>query len=168
MTKVIFSEVSLSDFFPEVRKGVTNVYYDAKKNRVKTETYDPTLSERCWHDHHTMPRIKGQSLTIKKDATIGDCVKYQLGKFCSYECMLAYALAESRPNMRDAIGYITQEFMEAYPDLDVEKLKPAPPYEALEDYGGNLTIAEFRKGNHHIKQTNHFIIVGRSLEIKDD
>ena len=171
MTKVTYHKISLSDFFSDAKKGVTNVYYDSKKNRVKTKTFDPTLSERCWHDHHPLPDSSDSpgGMTIKKDFLKDDTVEHhQIGKFCSYECMLAYALSEIRPGMRDAIGYITQEFIKHYPDLDFTQIIPAPPYEVLEAYGGSLSISQFRKGNHNIKKTNHYIILGRSMEVKDE
>lgn len=73
---------------------------------------------------------------------------YVYGCFCSFECALAYLLDKNNIHKKEekiSLLYLLHKEMN---NLDkIVKIKPAPPKETLVDYGGTLTIEEFRKSN---------------------
>lgn len=76
--------------------------------------------------------------------------KYKVkGIFCSWECMSAYSIQNYK-----SLSLIYQFRKEMYEDLLVDDIKPAPDKIVLKDFGGHLTIEEFR--NFH-KTINHEI-----------
>jgi len=163
----IIFEVPIEEVFAASKKGISSTYYDSKKNQTKTETHDSSYSKRCWHDHHSLPSEGGLSMPVRKIFSKKGEEIQAMGKFCSFECMLSYVTLETRPLMRDSLGYITEMLLEHHPEIDITSINPAPPFESLEAYGGNLTIDEFRKGSHRMKKTCHFIVLSQSLEVKD-
>ncbi len=175
--KYVIYNISLEDFFAAEKategtkdtEPFTQTYYDSKKIPTKIENYNPAKSERCWHDHHKFPGNgeKKYLLPIKKSGSPPSGSYQGIGSFCSWECMLAYVSPDTRPLMRDSIGYITELLAHENPELDVSTIKPAPPFEVLKAYGGVVSIEEFRAGLHRPKKTNHFIALSQSMEIKD-
>lgn len=169
---VVF-KIQISDFFENVKKrGKKDTYYDSKKLPTFCVIYDASKSEKCWYDHCKLPLGEpGMPMPVKKifnPSTKSRDEYVYYGWFCSYECMMALASSnESRPYFRDSMGYIAERFMEDYPDESFESLVKAPALESLKDYGGDLTIKEFRGGNHpRIKKSNHFIISNQVMETK--
>lgn len=159
--KYVIYRIPLEDFFNAPSdQPFTQTYYDSKKIPTRIENYDSTKSERCWHDHHKFTNGDSKSLLPIKTSfdkveeggfqrPKGGKRKYQgIGSFCSWECMLAYVSPDTRPLMRDSIGYITELMVHENPELDLTTIKPAPPFEVLKAYGGNLSIEEFRMGLH--------------------
>lgn len=69
------------------------------------------------------------------------------GNFCSWECLKAYALDMNVARSGEIQEYIA--LMRKHAFGKYTPLKPAPKRQALKIFGGNLTIEQFRSGEHH-------------------
>ena len=63
------------------------------------------------------------------------------GNFCSPNCVKSYAL-NSKIYAKNSylVGFMYRQLFGAYYNI-----KPAPPIQCLKEYGGKLTIEEYRK-----------------------
>ena len=67
------------------------------------------------------------------------------GSFCSFNCCLAY-LKDNHNNSwyKNSINLLMKMYIDVFPDLKFEKLIPSPPWTLLQEYGGHMTIDQFR------------------------
>lgn len=169
MPSPITYSLDINDFFtaPDTKKSKkepeTKIFFDAKKIPHKVEFYRPENSLWCWHDHHPLTlegevHNPGYSLPINQ--------KGGIARFCSYECMLAYSNMETRPLTRSSASLVTEMFSRDHPGEDLSSLKQAAPFEALIEYGGNLTIQEYRTHFHRPKKSNIFSVLSQGMEIR--
>lgn len=160
--------LDIKDFFtfPETKKSRNDpnvkMFFDAKKNPHRVEFHHPDQSSRCWHDHHPLT-LEGDLPNPGYPLPINQ--KDGVGWFCSYECMLGYANMETRPLLRSATSLVTENFLRDNPSKDVSELKQAPPFEVLIDYGGSLSIREYRENFHRPKKTNIFSVLSQGMEV---
>jgi len=78
----------------------------------------------------------------------GDFNGYEVyGVFCSPECALAYLLNEGYldPETRWERVMMLHEMVKRVYTNEIEKIRPAMPRWSLKEYGGNLTIQQYRK-----------------------
>lgn len=68
---------------------------------------------------------------------------YTMGQFCSWPCIKAYNIHNPSHNSYQIAGYIT--LMRKRMNEKITPLKAAPSRWALDVFGGNLGIEEFRK-----------------------
>lgn len=66
-----------------------------------------------------------------------------IGKFCSWECMMAYNIDINDENIAKRTSLIYLMYKKTYNYL--KQIKPAPSWKVLEDYGGVISIDEFRE-----------------------
>ncbi len=64
------------------------------------------------------------------------------GKFCSWECMMAYNIDMNDMNVSKRKSLINQMYMKTYGTF--KEIKQAPSWKILDDYGGPIDINEFR------------------------
>ncbi len=84
-----------------------------------------------------------KKFNIKTESMINDYF-YTYGVTCSWPCCLAYILEHSHlPFYRNSKSLLYSLYYKLY--QTELKIKPAPSWECLKDYGGKLTIDEFRK-----------------------
>jgi len=161
----ILFDLSIDEFFSDTPN--TKIFFDSKKNPHKVEVYDSSTSKRCWRDHHPFTLVEDE--IHEQHAKGGYPLPVDRSKgialFCSYECMLGYASDETRPLLRSSQSLVLEMFMKDYPDVDPLTLKAAPPFEVLKEYGGVLTIEEFRKNFHRPKKSNIFIILTQAMNV---
>jgi hypothetical protein len=101
---------------------------------------------RCYNCHHKFNN-KPFFLPIKYDEKLK---RYKVtGNFCSPNCVKSYALKLNfHPEKLALIGQMYRQlFGKSY------VIKPAPPIQCLNEYGGNLTIEEYR--NNFINDTEY-------------
>ena len=134
-------------------------------------------SMRCFHDHHTFD-----------DAPVGIPIKYNptkrtensgindyyetWGNFCSFSCCLAYIRKHKHVN--DMFANSEPLLYSMYNDIYNAEMDitAAPSFELLKDYGGKVTIDEFRKGflkytlTPEIKRP-YMVSVGKYIDIAD-
>lgn len=67
------------------------------------------------------------------------------GIFCSFNCCFAFILNEKQnPLYKNSVMYLKKIYLDVFQNNDV-KLQPAPSWRLLKDYGGELSIEDFRK-----------------------
>ena len=77
-----------------------------------------------------------------------DGVYYVTGCFCSFNCMLAYNLYflnDTKVHHRKSLAYKMYRDMHNIPATESVEIVESPPFELLQDYGGTMTIEEYRK-----------------------
>ena len=65
-----------------------------------------------------------------------------IGKFCSWECMMAYNIDINDENIAKRTSLIYLMYKKTY--NCIKQIKSAPSWKILTDYGGMITIDEFR------------------------
>lgn len=107
----------------------------------------------CWWCCHPPPDGKFIHMPFKQHK---ETKKYQtVGNFCSWECMKAYALSTYSTHMAGIICMYIRCMRN-----ERSLLKSAPSRLVLKQFGGPLTIEEFRKGSSntikaHLPEIDH-------------
>lgn len=140
---VIKKRVSDNVKSPQQQKNIKKIY-KILNNEFFLDKNDGKL---CWWCCHT---FEGQPLPCPIDYDKIDN-KYKVkGIFCSWECMSAFSIQNYK-----SLSLIYQFRKEMYTDLTIDDIKPAPDKIVLKDFGGYMTIEEFRNFhkilNHEIK-----------------
>jgi len=93
---------------------------------------------------------------------------YCIGNFCSFNCMKSYNL-----DMNDSSVYKRESLMNFLYYMTYSNYKditPAPSWMALEEYGGTLTIEEFRK-NSVVNSKEYLVLhpplISRQMQIEE-
>lgn len=105
----------------------------------------------CWWCRHTpLPDCHplGLPIKIEKKALGNEDAKRVFeteGLFCSFNCMLAYLNVQNKTEVKYRLSYsllllLFQEIFQYFPTGLVE----SPDWKVLKDFGGNLTIDEYR------------------------
>ncbi len=94
-------------------------------------------SYKCWWDTHyfTTPKIEMPESYFNG---IFNCD----GKFCSWECMMAYNININDENISKRTSLIYLMYKKTYNVYKI--IKPAPSWKILAEFGGAITIDEFR------------------------
>lgn len=140
------------------KQSTSQVFYEKNSDHVTMIDFVNygCLPERtdlyCWHCHHpfnTSPigapikYIRKQA--DKNDRTAGTNEYFQtMGVYCSFPCCLAFINEHKHvPLYRNSKSLLYSLYFKLYGTK--LKIKPAPSWECLKNYGGNLSIEEFRK-----------------------
>jgi hypothetical protein len=97
----------------------------------------------CWWCVHALPG-EPLHLPFKYDDRLKRFTT--TGNFCSWECLKGYALDMNTSRSGEIQEYIA--LMRKHAFGKYTPLKPAPKRQALAIFGGNLTIEQFRSGEH--------------------
>lgn len=77
------------------------------------------------------------------------------GIFCSFNCCLAFILDNhNNPIYTDSEQLLNNLYIEFFGMKDIQPILPAPSWRILKDYGGNLSIDEFRRNFYKIEYKN--------------
>jgi len=105
---------------------------------VKTEEWAKSTSIKCWwcsYNFNNVPcSIPFNYINNKFEV---------FGCFCSFNCALSYLINGSIDKKDEKISLLYLLYRKIYNNNDT--FEPAPKKELLIDYGGNLTIEQFRK-----------------------
>jgi hypothetical protein len=154
-------------------KKPTNLFLDAKAARlatfvdyIKYGSLPNRTDLSCWHDHHpfsTSPigcpiRFVDQALekhqidthyitttTPNQPPRINtNCYYLTMGIFCSFPCVLAFINSHKNESLyKDSKSLLYSLYYKLY--ATEMKIKPANDWQCLKNYGGNMTIEEFRR-----------------------
>lgn len=108
-------------------KGIKNIIKQNSNIRTKVEV----SKSKCWWDRN---KITGESYGLPCSLTNGECKT--IGCFCSPNCMLAYNI---RTMNDEHVLERTALIKQIYGEFSI-----APPWQSLKEYGGYMTIKEFR------------------------
>lgn len=146
-------EVPLSDLLHE-RSKKAYYFLDVKKNEIKLwpNLIDMTLNgplpvsttKSCWWDRHPF-----------NNRPIGCPIRYHVkngvetyeteGIFCSFPCCKAYIIDKgSKVKYKDSLSLLTTLFETFITEKSYNMLPPSPSWKLLKDYGGHLSIQEYR------------------------
>ena len=95
----------------------------------------------CWWCCHP---IEGEPLHFPYKYDDRRRTYHTMGFFCSWACMKTYNLDNGGPRWGERQQFITQMRRDIYGQIS-HSCPMAPKREALQVFGGNLTIEEFRK-----------------------
>jgi hypothetical protein len=158
------------------------------KDQVSSGILSETYTHKCWRCHQM---INGQVLGCpikyvqdsgqseyyshiqKKEITLleGQNIGYYLtvGMFCDWGCLTGYAQDQHHlPEFRESVQLIYKMYVEA--GYSGQPL-PSPPFTVLKEYGGHLTIQEYKQkyaidtykktGNYYIRM----VPIGELLDV---
>ncbi len=98
---------------------------------------DDNNNTRCWWDTYTI-----LSPSVKMPESYFNGIFNCIGNFCSWECMMAYNIDINDENISKRTSLIYMMYKKTYNQY--KEIKQAPSWKVLIDYGGILTIDEFR------------------------
>ena len=109
-------------------------------NKISTYIFNFTSNTKCWWCRNTFTTC---SIQLPEDYY--NDTFFCIGNFCSFNCMKAYNL-----DLNDTLTWrreslINLLYYQTYKEYN--KINPAPHWMTLQEYGGNLTINEFRKNS---------------------
>ena len=80
---------------------------------------------------------------------------YYIGKFCSYNCAMAYNIDINDENISKRNSLLYFHYKQTYSKTDI--IMPAPSWKILKDYGGTITIEDYR--NNFITNCTNYIYI---------
>jgi len=104
------------------------------------EAFPTSTNVKCFHCCHSF-----SNRPLPMPFTINNNRFHVKFVFCSWECMKTY-VAESNNSNKNYIFSLIQQFYKSITG-HTKKINFAPPRMALSDFGGILSIDEFRKDN---------------------
>jgi hypothetical protein len=117
--------------------------------------YVPTQIEKKYYSEihkenytilHNISSLTISKLNIPKDSTTGNYYETD-GIFCSFNCCLSFIQDNGKNPIyvqsRTLLGKIYTELYDT-PPLPPYDIKPAPHWRLLKQYGGNMTIQDFK------------------------
>lgn len=138
-----------------------------------TKSYHSEISKEKYTIVENVTDKKAKKLEKKKDPRILIDQKnyYQTdGIFCSFNCCMAYIQApENKHNSlyRHSESLLLKMYNDLNPDEKMVEIICAPHWRTLEEFGGHLTVEQFRDSFNKIEYVDHGIIclsIGRLFE----
>jgi hypothetical protein len=132
-------------------------------NKIQTHNLVFTKNTKCWWcRHHFM------TPAIQLPEDYYNDTFYCIGNFCSFNCMKSYNL-----DMNDSLVYKRESLMNLLYFMTYSNYKdinPAPSWMALEEYGGTLSIEDFRK-NSIVNSKEYLVLhpplISRQMQIEE-
>ena len=138
-----------------------------------TKTYHSEISKEKYTITENITRKKTKTLEKKKDPRISLEKKdyYQTdGIFCSFNCCMAYIQApenKHNPLYRHSESLLLKMYSELNPEEEITEIVYAPSWRILTEFGGHLSIEQFRESFNKISYVDHgivFVSLGRLYE----
>jgi hypothetical protein len=132
-------------------------------NKIQTHSLTFTKNTKCWWCRNAFMTPPVQLPEDYYNETF-----FCIGNFCSFNCIKSYNL-----DLNDSLIYKRESLMNLLYFLTYSTYKeiiPAPSWMALEEYGGTLTIEEFRKNS--IVNTKEYMVlhpplISRQMQIEE-
>jgi hypothetical protein len=110
----------------------------------------PTIETKSYYSEISkdMYTIKEQTSSKKEQCYLVD------GVFCSFNCCMAYIQSQKKQSMYELSEML---LLKIYKDMfdDLTVISPAPHWRKLIEYGGNLTIDQFRSSFNKVEYRDH-------------
>lgn len=138
-----------------------------------TKSYHSEISKEKYTITENITRKKCENMERKNDPRIiiDKNDYYQTdGIFCSFNCCMAYIQEpENKHNSlyRQSESLLLKMYSDFYPEEKVVEIMPAPHWRMLAEFGGHLTIEQFRDCFNKVSYTDHGIVclsIGRLYE----
>ena len=92
----------------------------------------------CWWDKHSFA-----TPPVEMPESYYNCIFTCTGKFCSWECMMAYNIDINDENISKRASLIYYKYKLTY-NKDI-LIKPAPSWKILDTFGGPINIENYRE-----------------------
>jgi hypothetical protein len=132
------------------------------------KTYHSEISKEKYSitEYITCEKIKN----LKMDNITVENKNYYLtdGIFCSFNCCIAYIQSfenKKNPLYRFSENLLMKMYNEINPEDENMEIIPAPDWRMLTDFGGSLSIEEFRESFNKIRYVYHGIYEIKNLSI---
>jgi hypothetical protein len=144
-------------------ESLEKVYLNKSINNINTHNLNFTSNTKCWWCKNTFTT---PSIQLPEDYY--NNIFYCIGHFCSYNCALAYNLDQNDFVTSKRTSLLNLIYNKTYSEYN--KIIVAPHWITLQEYGGNLTINEFRENS--INNTKEYVvlhppIVSRQMQIEE-
>lgn len=132
-------------------------------NKIITHSLNFNKNTKCWWCRNNF-----NSPAVQLPEDYYNNTFYCIGNFCSFNCMKSYnmdindSLTWKRESLINLLYYQTYS--------EYKNISPSPHWMTLEEYGGNLTIEEFRKNS--IINTKEYLVlhpplISRQMQIEE-
>ena len=142
---------------------IDKAYLNKSINNINTHILNFTQNTKCWW-------CKNNFLTppTQLPEDFYNNTFYCIGHFCSYNCALAYNLDLNDFITSKRTSLLNLIYNKTYSEYN--NIIAAPHWITLQEYGGNLSISEFRENS--INNTKEYIvlhppIVSRQMQIEE-
>jgi hypothetical protein len=156
------SQDSQDDFHNNV-DIVSSVIDNININKIDTHVITFKENTRCWWCHHT---FDNEPIQLPEDC-IGKTFSC-IGNFCSFPCVKAYNLNIHDTNVQKRDTLINILYYNMY--NVITPILPAPHWTTLNEYGGILSIEEFRKASKNYEKSYIVLkppIISRQMQIEE-
>ncbi len=139
-------EIFIKQVIMDESSHVSNLKKKIEELTLKINKYEklnkPSIiacdgNSRCWWDK----KLFNTPVLEMPEAYFNGIFK-TTGKFCSWECMMAYNIEMNDMNVSKRTSLINHMYIKTYGSF--KNIKPAPSWKILDDYGGPIDINEFR------------------------
>lgn len=132
-------------------------------NKILTHCLNFNKNTKCWWCRNT---FNSPSVQLPEDYY--NNTFFCVGNFCSFNCMKSYNL-----DLNDSLSWKRESLMnllyyQTYSEY--KNINPAPHWMTLEEYGGNLTIEQFRENflvNNKEYLVLHPPLISRQMQIEE-
>lgn len=124
--------------------------------KTSTREWPRVSMDCCWyccHQFTSIPVFIPIGWNDRKD------MFYLTGNFCSWNCAKSYVIMcryTAKPSSISWLGLLCKRI--CFPSKKFEGIRPAPPKEHLQMFGGTLSIDEFRQDSIQIKSYDDIYI----------
>jgi len=132
-------------------------------NRINVYNIEFNQNTKCWWCKH---RFNSPRLTLPEQYY--NETFYCIGNYCSWECMKAYNIDINDNYIWKRESLINLMYYLTYGSF--KEIKPASSWLILKDYGGNLSIVDFRKSFEIINNDYvvlHPPLISRQMQIEE-
>ena len=123
----------------EVMKLKYKIFKLTRRENINVKKSNFKKSTKCWWCKHCF-----DTPSVSLPESYFNDKFICIGNFCSYNCALSYNI-DSNDNVWRKTSLLNLLYYKTYGLT--EKIVSAPDWRQLEDFGGNLTIDEFRKSS---------------------
>lgn len=139
------------------------ISYNKNCNKIVTHSLKFNENTKCWWCRNIF-----NSPAIQLPEDYYNDTFYCIGNFCSFNCVKSYNL-----DLNDSLTWERESLINLFYSLtykDNKNITPAPHWIALEEYGGTLSIEQFRK-NSIINTTEYLVLhpplISRQMQIEE-
>lgn len=141
----------------------TKIFLNNSINNIHTHVLKFNSNTKCWWCRNSF-----MTHPIQLPEDYYNNTFYCIGHFCSYNCAVSYNLDLNDITTSKRISLINLLYYKTYTEFNT--ITPAPHWVTLEEYGGKLSINEFRESS--INNTKDYLvlhppIVSRQMQIEE-
>ena len=121
-----------------------------KVNKPVVDIIDATCKSKCWWCKYSY-----NTSTVELPEYYFNNMFYYIGKFCSYNCAMAYNIDINDGNISKRNSLLYLHYKNTYNKID--KIVSSPSWKILKDFGGTIDIEEYR--NNFITNSINYIYI---------